>query len=133
MTERHHESQKTHLIVALAQGTSAAKWARTYGVPKATAYRWSKEPAVRSQIESIRRRAIDRAEHGRVDPARIVGAPGTREPVQVDREDDEFAGVVSIVAVGRGDHLGGTGRAVDERFVVERRRTERGRIGGGPR
>jgi hypothetical protein len=61
MTERHHESQKTHLTVALAQGTSAAKWARTNGVPKATAYRWSKEPAVRSQIESIRRRAIDRA------------------------------------------------------------------------
>jgi cobalamin biosynthesis protein CbiD len=61
MTERHHESQKTHLTVALAQGTSAAKWARTNGVPKATAYRWSKEPAVRAQIKSIRRRAIDRA------------------------------------------------------------------------
>ena len=61
MTERHHESQNTLLTVALAQGTSAAKWARTYGVPKATAYRWSKEPAVRAQIESIRRRAIDRA------------------------------------------------------------------------
>ena len=61
MTERPHESQKTHLTVALAQGTSAAKWARTNGVPKATAYRWSQEPAVRAQIESIRRRAIDRA------------------------------------------------------------------------
>ena len=61
MTEPHRESQKTHLTVALAQGTSAAKWARTYGVPKATAYRWSKEPLVLAQIESIRRRAIDRA------------------------------------------------------------------------
>ena len=61
MTEPHRESQKIQLTLALAQGTSAAKWARTNGVPKATAYRWSKEPAVRAQIESIRRRAIDRA------------------------------------------------------------------------
>ena len=30
-------------------------------VPNATAYRWSQEPAVRAEIESIRRRAIDRA------------------------------------------------------------------------
>jgi hypothetical protein len=58
MTEPHRESQKIQLTLALAQGTSAAKWTRTNGVPKATAYRWSKEPAVDAQIESIRRRAI---------------------------------------------------------------------------
>jgi hypothetical protein len=58
MTEPHRESQKIQLTLALAQGTSAAKWARTNGVPKAPAYRWSKEPAVDAQIESIRRRAI---------------------------------------------------------------------------
>ena len=58
MTEPHRESQKIQLTLALAQATSAAKWARTNGVPQATAYRWSKEPAVDAQIESIRRRAI---------------------------------------------------------------------------
>ena len=61
MIDQQRESPKTQLSVALAQGTSAAKWARTNGVPKATAYRWSQEPAVRAQIESIRHRAIDRA------------------------------------------------------------------------
>ena len=61
MIDQQRESPKTQLTVALAQGTSAAKWARTNGVPKATAYRWPQEPAVRAQIESIRRRAIDRA------------------------------------------------------------------------
>jgi hypothetical protein len=61
MVEQHRQEQKTQLAVALAEGISAAKWARTNGVPKATAYRWFKEPAVRAQIESIRRHAIDRA------------------------------------------------------------------------
>ena len=58
MTEPHRESQKIQLTLALAQGTSAAKWTRTNGVPKATAYQWSKDPAVDAQIESIHRRAI---------------------------------------------------------------------------
>jgi hypothetical protein len=61
MAEQHRKGQKTQLTVALAQGISAAKWARINEVPIATAYRWSKEPAVQAQIESIRRRAIDRA------------------------------------------------------------------------
>jgi hypothetical protein len=61
MAEQHRKGQKTQLTVALAEGISAAKWARINGVPIATAYRWSKEPAVHAQIESIRRRAIDRA------------------------------------------------------------------------
>jgi hypothetical protein len=58
MTEPHRESQKIQLTLAFAQGTSAARWARTNGVPKAAAYGWSKEPAVDAQIESIRRRAV---------------------------------------------------------------------------
>jgi hypothetical protein len=58
MTVPHRESQKIQLTLAFAQGTFAARSARTNGVPKATAYRWSKEPAVDAQIGSIRRPAI---------------------------------------------------------------------------
>jgi hypothetical protein len=61
MTEQHRESPKTQMAVALVQGTSAAKWARTEEVPERTAYRWAAEPLIRSEIESSRRRAFDEA------------------------------------------------------------------------
>jgi hypothetical protein len=52
---------KSQLAFALAKGITVAKWARTHDVPKRTAYRWSKDPIVRRQVEACRRRAIDRA------------------------------------------------------------------------
>jgi hypothetical protein len=50
-------SQKVLLAAAVAEGTAVAKWAATNEVPERTAYRWAAEPEVRSEIESIRRRA----------------------------------------------------------------------------
>jgi transposase-like protein len=52
---------KIYLALALAQGYSAAKWARAHGVPKNTAYRWAREPEVRKAIQAHRRRLIDEA------------------------------------------------------------------------
>lgn len=55
------ESKKTQLALALAQGRSVNKWAGANNVAKRTAYRWAAEPKVRRAVESIRRRALDRA------------------------------------------------------------------------
>ena len=61
MTGESTNSQKMLLAVAIAEGTSVATWASSNGVPERTAYRWAAEPEVRSEIESIRRRALDEA------------------------------------------------------------------------
>ena len=61
MTGESANSQKMLLAAALAGGTSVAKWASSNEVPERTAYRWAAEPEVRSEIESIRRRALDEA------------------------------------------------------------------------
>ncbi len=61
MTGESANSQKMLLAVAVAEGTAIAKWAASHEVPERTAYRWAAEPEVRSEIESIRRRALDEA------------------------------------------------------------------------
>jgi len=52
---------KTELAIAIAQGNSLRKWARSNGVPERTAYRWASTPEVRRLVESHRRRIRDRA------------------------------------------------------------------------
>jgi hypothetical protein len=61
MTGESTESQKISLAAAIAQGRTTRDWAERNDVPERTAYRWAAEPAVRSEIESIRRRALDEA------------------------------------------------------------------------
>jgi hypothetical protein len=61
MAGEHRKSTKAQLALALAQGISAAKWARANDVTKMTAYRWAKDPTVRKAVESYRRRTIDQA------------------------------------------------------------------------
>ena len=61
MAGEHRKSTKAQLALALAQGVSAANWARTNDVTKMTAYRWAKDPMVRKAVESYRRRTIDQA------------------------------------------------------------------------
>ena len=61
MTGESANSQKMLLAVAIAEGTSVATWASSNGVPERTAYRWAAAPEVRSETESIRRRALDEA------------------------------------------------------------------------
>jgi hypothetical protein len=61
MSGERPRSAKTELVLAIANGTSVAAWARGNNVPKRTAYRWSREPKFRAAVESCRRRAVDRA------------------------------------------------------------------------
>jgi hypothetical protein len=61
MSDELPKNTKIHLALALAQGYSAAKWARANAVPKNTAYRWAREPEVRKAIQAHRRRLIDEA------------------------------------------------------------------------
>jgi hypothetical protein len=61
MADEHRKSRKAQLALALARGVSVAQWARNHEVPKVTAYRWAKDPAVRKAVEAYRRRTIDQA------------------------------------------------------------------------
>jgi len=61
MTEEFPKGMKAHLALAIAQGKSAALWARDHQVPERTAQRWANDPKVRRLAESCRRRALDRA------------------------------------------------------------------------
>jgi hypothetical protein len=61
MSEEPRECNKFSLAVALARGSSIRRWALTNNVPRETARRWAHEPDVRLTVESLRRRAIDRA------------------------------------------------------------------------
>jgi hypothetical protein len=61
MTGESANSQKMLLAAAIAEGTAVGTWASSIEVPERTAYRWAAEPEVRSEIESIRRRALDEA------------------------------------------------------------------------
>jgi hypothetical protein len=49
------------LTVAIAQGETAAAWARKNHVPRRTVQRWAREPETRAAVERIRRKALDRA------------------------------------------------------------------------
>ena len=61
MPEEHKNRSKASLALALSRGITAAKWGRSNEVPKVTAYRWAKDPAVRKAVDTYRRRMIDRA------------------------------------------------------------------------
>jgi hypothetical protein len=61
MTGESTNSQKMLLAAAIAEGTSIAKWAAANEVVERTAYRWAAEHEVRSETESIRRRALNEA------------------------------------------------------------------------
>ena len=61
MSEQPRKNTKTQLALAIAQGVSVEKWARTNGVPRRTAFLWAKEPEVRKVVQACRRRVIDQA------------------------------------------------------------------------
>jgi len=54
-------SKQDQLALAIAQGKSVPLWASQNDVPRATAYRWAKDPDVRRQADDWRRRSVDRA------------------------------------------------------------------------
>jgi hypothetical protein len=59
MAEEHPKGTKAQLALALAQGVSAAKWARDYDAARMTASGWRN--TARKAVESYRRRTFDRA------------------------------------------------------------------------
>jgi hypothetical protein len=58
---RSSNGKKTELTVAIARGVSARKWAIDHNVPPRTAQRWASEPAVRAEVERMRRSVLDQA------------------------------------------------------------------------
>ena len=53
--------KKNQLALAIARGESITAWARQNEVPLRTAYRWSREPQVRSEVQEWRRYVLDLA------------------------------------------------------------------------
>jgi hypothetical protein len=58
MTPELPQEQKIHLAFAIAEGKSAATWARETHIPRSTAYRWAADPQVRRVAQSCRRRSF---------------------------------------------------------------------------
>ena len=61
MSEELPKNPKIELAIALAHGVSAKSWGRANAVPQNTAYRWAREPEVRKEVASCRRRMVSRA------------------------------------------------------------------------
>ena len=92
MTGESTNSEKMMLAIAIANGTPVAEWALLNGVNERTAYRWAAEPEVRSEIESIRSRALRRGDWpdvqgrvtcGPVDKIFELGEHATSESVRL--------------------------------------------------
>ena len=82
----------------------------------------------------MHRTPVDRAEHVRVDAARVLDPPRRPDGVEVDRQHDERPRIVAVVAVRRRDQRVGAVRAVDEALGFERGgRVRRGRVARRPR
>ena len=60
MPENVSKNQQNQLTLAIARGESITGWAHRNGVPLSTAFRWSRDPKVRSAVEAWRHRALDR-------------------------------------------------------------------------
>jgi predicted site-specific integrase-resolvase len=61
MSEERRNNMKARLARAIAQGSQVRQWARSHGVAERTAYRWARDPKVRTAVEAYRRRQVDRA------------------------------------------------------------------------
>jgi hypothetical protein len=61
MSEEGERGTKIQLALAVAAGIAVKKWARQHQVPARTAYRWSKDPDLRKDVERARRKWIDQA------------------------------------------------------------------------
>jgi hypothetical protein len=58
--EPEEESKKLLLAAAIARGLQVRSWAKKHGVPERTAYRWAADPKMRSEVQAMRRRMLDR-------------------------------------------------------------------------
>src|SRR5260370_17683896 len=61
MSGEQRKTRVSELATTIAEGNSVAEWARANKVPERTAYRWARDPRVRAEVESRRRRAVDEA------------------------------------------------------------------------
>jgi hypothetical protein len=61
MQEDVRNDLKSQLALMIARGKTITAWARQNEVPLRTAYRWSREPQVRSEVQEWRRYVLDLA------------------------------------------------------------------------
>ena len=61
MSEGPRQNRKKKLVAAIALGEPIATWARENGVARRTAYRWAKDPKVKTAVDAHRRKAVDQS------------------------------------------------------------------------
>ena len=61
MQEDVRNDLKSQLALMIARGKTIKAWARQNEVPLRTAYRWSRDPQVRSEVQEWRRYVLDLA------------------------------------------------------------------------
>ena len=130
--EQQPKGGKTQLALALAQGVSAAQWARANQVPKNTADRWARDPKVRKAVESHRRRTIDEAigrmtEHSKwaVDGIAAIARGAESESVRLRALRGIFS---DLMAVSK--HSGLEARMAEIEEKVEEQRGAKGKTFG---
>ncbi len=103
MSEEPEKGSKEQLAVAIGRGVSIVAWARANGVPKTTAFRWAKEPDVKSAALSYRRRVLDRAvgqmiKHsgGAVETIRRISKAGDSDTVQLKAARALISDMISL-------------------------------------
>jgi hypothetical protein len=114
MSEQEDELRNRHqleLAEAIAKGVSINKWAKLHGIPPRTAYNWADRREVRSQVDAIRRRAVDKAVGKmtrRLDWAtnRIIklGNDASSEAVQLSAAKTFYTNVVCLNKYSVLDH-----------------------------
>jgi hypothetical protein len=103
MSNESKKSTKGHLAVAIGSGVSITAWARANGVPRATAFRWAKERAVRKGIESFRRRTVEQAlgrlhkkMTGAVDTITKLSREGDCEAIRLKASRAVIAEIIAV-------------------------------------
>jgi transposase len=115
MSGDEREVRKSNLALALAQGMSAPKWGEKNGVKKSTAYKWAAEPEMRTRVNSIRRRALDRYV-GRLSKRLVWSAEGV---VQIaDKATSESVRLSALRAIPTDMFKACTFGSLDDRMTA---------------
>ena len=90
MQEDVRNDLKSQLALMIARGKTITAWASQNGVPLPTAYRWSRDPKVRGEVQEWRRYVLDlavgrmaRVSLKAVDGIAKLGAGAESESVQL--------------------------------------------------
>jgi hypothetical protein len=103
MSEEPVKGSKDQLAIVIGRGASIVAWARANEVPKTTAFRWAKDPDVKKEALSYRRRVLDRVvgrmtkfSDDAVDTMRRISKDGDTDAVQLKAARALISDMISL-------------------------------------